>query len=300
MKSVLIGSVLSSQIMLQSMIDTGFPVDMVFSLDEKVSNGVSGYYPIHETAEKNHIPYTKFTKINSEENIRIIEEIQPDYIFVIGLSQLIPQRMIDVAKEYVIGFHPTPLPKFRGRAVMVWQLLLNVKESAVTLFRIDEGMDSGDILGQESYYLDENDYAEDAERKYAEALSKLAPRVLNSLKDGTMTPVKQNEAEATYCLIRREEDGHLAWNEQDVKELHTLIRAVSRPYPGAYGMYDGEHKIIIWKADVIPNTKYIGLPGQIISVGENSLNILCRDGILAVSEYENVDQVKLFAGHKLK
>ena len=99
---------------------------MVFSLDEKYSKNVSGYYPIHKIAEENGIPYHKFRKINEEENINLIKEISPDYIFVIGLSQLIDKEIIDSAKKGVIGYHPTPLPKFRGRAAIPWQILLGI------------------------------------------------------------------------------------------------------------------------------------------------------------------------------
>ena len=111
MKSVLIGSVISSQIMLEEMVKIGFPIDMVFSLDEKYSNNVSGYYPIHETAEQNGIPFTKFKRISTEDNIQLIQNISPDYIFVIGLSQLIDKRILDIPSKGCVGFHPTPLPK---------------------------------------------------------------------------------------------------------------------------------------------------------------------------------------------
>ena len=96
MRSILIGSVISSQIVLEEMLKIGFPVDMVFSLDEEYSENVSGYYPIHETAEKHDIPYRKFKIISTEKNIEIIESIKPDYIFVIGLSQLIDKRILDI------------------------------------------------------------------------------------------------------------------------------------------------------------------------------------------------------------
>ena len=70
-------------------------------------------------------------------------------------SQLIDKEIIDAAKIGAIGFHPTPLPKFRGRAALVWQVLLGVKDTKCSLFFIDEGMDSGDIIGQEEYTIED-------------------------------------------------------------------------------------------------------------------------------------------------
>ena len=152
MKAILIGSVGSSKEMLQAMIDVGFPVSCVFSLDEAASGPVSGYQPIHELAAANGIRYQKFKKINDEENVALIREIAPD----------------------LVGFHPTALPKMRGRAANVWQVLLGVHEAKVSLFFIDEGTDSGDILGQEPYYIEDTDYAEDVGRKIDEAASVLS------------------------------------------------------------------------------------------------------------------------------
>ena len=299
MKSILIGSVISSQIMLEEMIETGFPVDMVFSLDEKYSENVSGYCPIHETAEKHGIPFTKFKKISTNENIEIIKSIDPDYIFVIGLSQLIDKKILDIPHKGCVGFHPTPLPKFRGRAAMVWQVLLGIHETKCTLFMLDEGMDSGDILGQQEYVIEDTDYAKDVEVKLCNALKPLSRKVLNGLKEGSLVPQKQKEEEATYLLIRRPEDGLIDWKEP-IEKVHRLVRAVSHPYPGAFGMYDGTHQITIWKAEILENKNIIGIPGQICRIHEDSFEVLGSDGILKVTEWDNIDQVKMFVGHKLK
>ncbi len=299
MKSILIGSVISSQIMLEEMISTNFPIDMVFSLDEAYSQNVSGYFPLHETAKKNGIAYTKFQKINTNENIEIMREIQPDYIFVIGLSQLIDKKILDIPKKGCVGFHPTPLPKFRGRAAMVWQILLGVRDTKCSLFMLDEGMDSGDILGQEPYIIEETDYAKDVESKLCVSLRRLGNRVLQEIIDEKLVLQKQNEDEATYLLIRRPEDGQINW-EKSIHEIHRLIRAVSKPYPGAFGLYDGKHQIIIWKAEILENKNIIGIHGQISKIGENYFDVLGIDGILRITDWDNVDGVKMYVGHKLK
>ena len=298
MKTVLIGSVGSTRMVLEAMIEMEFPISHVFSLDEKVSKNVSGYYPIHEIAQKNNIPYTKFIKINDEENIRIIKNIEPDYIFVIGLSQLVKEEIIKSSKYGVIGFHPTPLPKMRGRAANVWQVLLGVHETKCSMFFIDDGIDSGDILGQEDYIIEDSDYAVDVCRKIEAATYRLSKKVFQKILDDTLMPTRQNEEEATYLLKRSPEDGFINWTES-INDIHRLIRAVSKPFPGAYGMYDGKHKIVVWKADINKNKKYIGMNGQIAEIGDGYFDVVCKDGLLHVSDYENMDNVKMFVGHKL-
>lgn len=299
MKVVLIGSVGSSKIILEEMIKVNFPIEMVFSLDEEYSKNVTGYEPIHDLAELNNIPYRKFKKINDEVNIKVISEINPDYIFVIGLSQLVSKKIIDTAKKGVVGSHPTPLPKYRGRAAMVWQMLLNVKESKCSLFFIDEGIDSGEILAQESYFLEETDYALDAERKVNEAFRILVKKVLPKIMDDTLNPQKQDEEEATYLLKRTLEDGLINWDEP-VENIQRLIRAVSFPYPGAFSYYDGKEKVIFWRADYLENKKYIGFNGQIANLTSEYFDVVCTDGLLRIYNYEANEDIKIQVGHKFK
>lgn len=299
MKSVLIGSVGTSKEMLEAMIDTKFPISYVFSVDEEYSDSISGYQPIHKIAAENRIPFTKIHKINDPENVEIIQGIEPDYIFVIGFSQLVKKKIIDAAKVGVVGFHPTPLPKMRGRAANVWQVLLGVHETKCSVFFIDEGIDSGDILGQQEYVIEDTDYALDVERKINIASGKLFRKVLKEIMDGTSHPWKQDEREATYLLKRSPEDGLIDWNDS-IADIHRLIRAVSKPYPGAYGLYDGKHRIIIWRAEMVGNTRYIGLNGQIAEVAGKHIDVVCKDGLLRITDYENVDDVKLVVGHKMR
>lgn len=299
MKTIVVGAVGSTKDLLETMIKLNFPISMVFSLDEKYSENVSGYFPNHNIAISNNIPYKKFKNINDNENIEIIEKIAPDLIFVVGLSQLVKQPVLNCAKLGVVGFHPTPLPKFRGRAAIVWQILLGITKTKCTLFLINEGMDSGDILGQEDYEISSDDYAEDVHRKCGKAAIKLFERVLKDLMDGNMRTIEQDEKQATYLLKRNPEDGLINW-ENTGKEIHTLIRAVSRPYPGAFSNYDDNMKVIFWRANLEDNTKYIGIPGQIANVSQSYFEVICKDGLLKVYDYTIIGDKNLVVGHKFR
>ena len=116
-----IGSVESSKVALETLIENKIKIDLVCSLSKEVAANVSDYYPIHRIAAAHNIPYVEFTRINSPDIVSKIKTVEPDFIFVIGLSQIIEDELLNVPKEYIIGFHPTPLPKhregqpFRGR-----------------------------------------------------------------------------------------------------------------------------------------------------------------------------------------
>lgn len=297
MKVVLIGSVCSSEHALDVMLKKDIDISMVFSLDEEYSKNVSGYVPIHKIAQENNVPYKKFKNINDKENVDLLKKLDADYIFVIGLSQLVGKEVISCAKKQVIGYHPAPLPKFRGRAAIVWQILLGVQKSAVTLFCIDDGIDSGKIICQEPFEIDENDYPEDIFEKCVDVDYRLFSKGIDLLLDPDFEPVPQDEKEATYLLKRSPRDGKIDWS-QPGSSIARLVRATSKPYPGAFASYENKSDVIFWRAEFIPENKYIGFNGQIISVNEEYLEILCQGGILRVSDYENIDGVKMISGHR--
>lgn len=299
MKSILIGAVTSSKTALETMIEMKFPLEMVFSLGEEYSKNVSAYHPIHRIAKENNIPYKTFKNINDMECVSVIKEIEPDYIFVIGLSQLVSKSIIKSAKRGVIGFHPTPLPKHRGRAAIPWQIILGVERSKSSLFFIDEGMDSGPIIGQKEYCIEKNDYAQDVGLKCRLAMKEILIEKLPQFIDGEIKTIVQDENEATYLLKRIPEDGLINWSEP-IETIHRLIRATSNPYPGAYSMYKGKTKVIFWKADIVDKCKYTGIPGQIAEVTESYLDIVCNGGLLRVYDYLSEEQVKFVSGHKFK
>lgn len=297
-KTVFIGSVLSSKVALKTLIESGIKVDLVCSLGEDFSKNVSDYYPIHEIASKSNIPYLKFKKINSEVVLKAIEKIGPDYIFVIGLSQIISQEILNMAKKYSIGFHPTHLPKYRGRAALPWQIILGVRECKVSLFKLDENMDSGDIIYQYPYNIDENDYAMDVYNKVCKAMENALKKCLSDIYNDSANFIKQNEERATYLLVRRPEDGRINWNLTG-KEVETLIRATSNPYPGAFVYYKDE-KVVFWKARLEKNDKYTGIPGQIAWIEDNEeIGIVAKDSMIVVTDYEFVEKKSNFVvGHK--
>ncbi len=299
-KTVFIGSVLSSKVALETLIKNDIKVDLVCSLDEEVSKNVSDYFPIHEIAKENKLPYLKFKKIDSSEVKEKIQEINPDFIFVIGLSQLIPQEILDMASDYSIGFHPTPLPKHRGRAAIPWQIILGVEESKVSLFKLDEGVDSGDIIAQYPYKIEKTDYAFDVYNKVCNAMIGALNECLSKIYSNSVELAKQKHDDATYLLIRRPEDGLIDWNMPSEK-IETLIRAASKPYPGAFSYYK-ETKVIIWKGYLEPNTKYIGINGQIAWIDDNeNIGVVVDNNILVITEFEVCGSLSKFViGTKFK
>lgn len=299
-RTVFIGSVRSSKLALEALLECNIRPELVCSLDEEVSANVSDYYPLHEIAEGHGLRFLKFRKINDAQVLSQIREAKPDLIFIVGLSQIVTSEIIRSAKEYVIGFHPTPLPRFRGRAAVPWQILLGVKESAISFFKIDEGMDTGDIICQYPYRIGEKDDAGDVHESVFAAMQAALRKYIPRIYADDIEFIRQREEDATYLLTRRPEDGKIRWDRPG-EEVLRLIRAVSRPYPGAFAFYKGR-KVLFWRARLEANTKYFGIPGQLARIGEEKeLAIVLKDSILVVTDYEAEEGTPRFtAGHKFE
>lgn len=284
MRTAFIGSVILSKIALQTILEFGIEVNIIFSLDESVSENVSDYFPLHEYAEQNNIQYKKFIKVNDIAND--IENGNIDYLFVVGLSQIIPEQILSSIKKYSIGFHPTALPKYRGRAPIPWMILLGVRDPMVTIFKLDKGVDSGDIIIQEPYFIECDDYANDVYLKVGNALKNGLLKCLPSIYGGNACFAKQNDALATYLLKRIPIDGEINWSTMSGQKIYDLVRAVSFPYPGAYTTYNGS-VVKICKAYLRPNLHYFGQNGQIAMIEHGEIFVITNDSqLLVIQKYE--------------
>lgn len=106
---------------------------------------------------------------------------------------------------------------------------------------------------------------------------------VKQVKMDSVEATNQDDDKETYLLKRTPEDDRIDWSAP-AEEVHRLIRATSRPYPGAFSYYR-DHKVTIWRASVHPNAHYIGIPGQIISSNPLAIDVLCTDGILRIEDY---------------
>src|SRR5688572_19088016 len=160
MRFVVAGSVSTTKVTLDALIRHDAPVAGVLGLDPAFSKNVSGYVDLSTSAREKGIPYLGFRQINSPEVLAALRSWRPDYLFVVGLSQLVSDEVMQSASKFCIGFHPTLLPDGRGRAPLAW-LVLDRAPGAATLFQITAEADAGPIIAQVPYDVRETDYAAD-------------------------------------------------------------------------------------------------------------------------------------------
>ncbi|NHM06426.1 methionyl-tRNA formyltransferase [Flavobacterium sp. CYK-4] len=295
-KVILIGSVNSSRRTLEKLIEHQLDVVAVLGLHPEAAKNVSGYVDLRNLAESNDIPFQYFTKVNEPEIVEFVQSKNPDLVFVVGLSQMIREELLSIPKHGLIGYHPTRLPQGRGRGAIAW-IILGKVQGAASFFKMDEGMDSGSIWSQVNYDVDEDDDATSVVNQILKAIDKALDKVLPDLKNGIFNTTPQDESQATYLGKRNPEDGLIDWN-QPATEIHRLIRATTKPLPGAYS-YLGTQKLIIWKASVSEIKNHLGVVGRIVIADENGVHIQTGEGLLKIENTEEIATEDLKVGQTL-
>ena len=282
MKIVFIGGVKFSYAILEKILNQNFSVEAVFSYDESKIFFYSDYTSFDKITNEHKIKHIKVMNINDEENIKIINEIQPDIIFVMGWSQLLKDKLLKIPKLGVIGSHPTELPKYRGRAPIPWSIIKELTESALTFFYISPGMDDGDILCQEKFQITLTDDSTSLYQKMTELGKKMISQSLPLLKSGNAKRIPQNLEDFIENWPKRTpEDGKIDWSKP-AKEIHTLIRASTNPYPGAYSFLLGS-KIIVWKSKLLQHPSD-GI-GKIMNVDNDEIHVGTGNNVLIIQKY---------------
>ena len=263
MSVVLIGSVSSSWHTLRAMIDNGIDVAGVCGLNRRHAETVSDYRDLEPLAGEHSIEFVAFDKVTEPAVVELIRRGKPELLFVVGLSQLVPAAVRDLAPKGAVGFHPTMLPRMRGRAPVAWTILLN-EQPAVSLFFLTDEADAGDLIIQQPVALLPDDYASDLIERTNQVLERCIAELAPVIRAGLLPRKSQDHTKATWLPKRTREDGRIDFGES-ADQVYRLIRAASRPYPGAFTLHR-DCEMIVWRGRLTPDQERGGQPGQIVDV----------------------------------
>ncbi|MEP7145919.1 MAG: methionyl-tRNA formyltransferase [bacterium] len=225
----------------------------------------------------------------SESDYQIIRDSALDFIIVSGWRTLIDTKVNDFTKHGVIAAHYSLLPKYRGFAPLQWAVINGEKETGVTLFMMGNGeADSGKIISQKKLSIGYDETSWELNKKIIMIANGLYLEYIDKLQTNSVNYLEQDESQATYTCKRIPEDGRIYWNKSsDV--IYNLIRAVAYPYPGAFCFYN-DSTFHIRKARKGESDKkiYSGIiPGRVIKIGDNGIEVLCGKGTIQITEWEN-------------
>jgi methionyl-tRNA formyltransferase len=302
---------------LESIIRAGFEVVAVVTQPDK-PKGRSGRLipsPVKETALAHGIPVLTPARIRNPEAIEELRQYPADLGVVAAFGQILPGEVLNLPRLGCVNIHASLLPHLRGASPIQHAILNGDKMTGVTIMQMDEGLDTGDILIQESIPILDSDTGGSLFDKLSVLGSELIVKALPMIENGSLTPVAQDEAKADKVGMLKKEMGRIDFTRSST-ELDRHVRGMD-PWPGAFTQYNGK-QLKIWKvrkadletdegeasSDVYgdggalraasgdtetadaPEHKSGIVPGTIVKTDRSSIYVSCGEGTLAIEELQ--------------
>lgn len=254
MKIGFISSVEIGKKCIPTIYEQGYQLDLLLTIPDNAQKENSGRVYFDDFSNFYNFPIYKFHDLNILEVKKLIIKKKITHFFVIGWSQLIKNYILSINNVKFFGMHPSPLPIGRGRAPIPNSIIFNLKKTAVSLFEIDEGVDSGPIIDQEFITLNTSSTSTLLYKKSIEAHKLILRRNLDFICKNKYLVKKQDESKATYWPKRSPKDSEIK-NHHSINEALRLFNACKDPYPNSfvnignykYLLYDVEFKKIVKK-----------------------------------------------------
>ena len=271
MKIIFIGCVWYSNELLNCLLERGYNVVGIISKDDTGFN--ADYYDITQTAKTHGIPYKKTKNVNVDEIINWVKSLEPDVVYCFGWNSLIKQNFLEIPRIGVVGYHPTALPKNRGRHPIIWALILGLKETASTFFLMGEGADDGNIVSQTFLTITKDDTSHSVYKKLIEHSKLQVLEFSEKLKRNELITLPQEHHLANLWRKRSKLDGKIDFR-MSAESIYNLTRGLTKPYPGAHVEFGGD-EFKVWKTSIANTTKINYEPGKVLDIQGEKILVKC-------------------------
>lgn len=287
---------------LAALADAGHEIIAVFTQPDKAKGRSKALVPtpVKEKAMELSIPVYQPEKLREEENVRLIQDLNPDVIVVAAYGQILPVSILEIPKYGCVNIHASLLPRYRGAAPIERSIIDGEQVTGVTTMYMAKGLDTGDMIEKVEVPILDTDTGETLREKLAGEGAKLIISTLEKIEAGTAERIPQNDEESNYAAMLTKEMGEIDFTKSAV-EIERLIRGLI-PWPCAYTKIDGKN-VKIYKAKVVETEKQ-DAPGTIIEVAKKNFTIKCGEGALMIQSLQpegkkQMDAVAYLNGNKI-
>lgn len=246
----------------------------VVNLNSEQALNKANYDSYHDLHIKYKFPIHYCNNINDSVTVEWIQEKKPDIILQSGWSQKFKDELLNLPKFGCIGEHPAPLPKGRGAACVNWAILTGEKKWGDSFFHMVSAYDAGELYDQEFFEIYTEDTVKTVYDKVALSAGKIVSRSLDSWTEGKFESIEQDLSKVTHYHRRRPSDGLFNFSD-NAEKIYDFIRAQTKPYPGAFFMYDSS-KVIVWQARCLNGFKKDDA-GKIVQFENRSIYVSCNN-----------------------
>ncbi len=234
--------------------------------------------PVKAVASSMNLRVCTPEKISCDEMVELMQNWQPDLLVVVAYGQYIPKSLISIAPYEAINLHPSLLPAYRGAAPIQWALINGDAQTGVSIIKVAEKMDAGEILKQETLDIDETATAATLHDLCADLGARLLLETIDDIAAGTIVSYAQDESKVVEVRKLNKADGIIDWHQPAVA-IHNRIRAFD-PWPGSRCTLPSGEILSVWKAVCIDGE---GLPGEVL---DDALTIATARGALRLLEVQ--------------
>lgn len=251
----------------------GVDVRLVLTHEDEPGENI-WFASVRDRAVEHSLPAIAPADPNSAEVLERVLACEPDFLFSFYYRQMLKSPLLKSARRGAFNMHGSLLPKYRGRVPINWAIIKGETETGATLHAMVEEPDAGDIVDQIAVPILPDDTAREVFAKVTVAAELTLSRSLPALVAGTAKLERQDLSKGSYFGGRKPEDGRIDW-AQTAKEVHDLVRAVTKPWPGAFTDIFGK-KVTIWKTRVSPHGGHDVFPGK-VELTEHSVIVFAGD-----------------------
>jgi len=238
--------------------------------------------PVKEAALAHGIEVFQPRRVREPECVEYLRTFQADIIVVVAFGQILPREILIMPPCGCVNVHASLLPKYRGAAPIQWAVINGDPVSGVTTMRMDEGLDTGDMILREEVVLEPKETGGSLFDKLSAVGADLCVRTLSVIADGSAVYTPQDHEAATKVGMISKQFGRMDWT-LPARRLECLIRGLN-PWPSAYTKWN-DKTLKIWDADVRPENSNLA-PGCVVSVTKDAVHVQTGDGILVLNEVQ--------------
>jgi methionyl-tRNA formyltransferase len=279
---------------LRALLEGGTRIEGVITLTPAAAAQRSGAADYSGLCREFGVPLLEVEDINGEDGLAALRVLRLDLAFVIGWTQLVRPAARAEVSWGVIGAHASLLPRNRGRAPVNWALIHGERETGNTLLWLDDAVDGGEIIDQTAIPITAYDTCATIYARVAESTRDMILRALPGLTSGVRLGAPQPPAAEPPLPRRRPGDGLVEWRHSHA-EVYDFVRALTRPYPGAFGWLDGRRWTLWHCASVATAGRRVGKPGAVIAPVVSPVPhacgqlVQCGRGMVVLLEVEGED-----------
>lgn len=258
------------------------------------------FSPVKAVCQREGIPVLQPLKMKDPTFLDALRQWRPDVIVVTAYGRILPPAILALPPRGCINVHGSLLPKYRGAGPIQWAVIRGEQQTGITTMFMAEGMDTGDMLLQETVEIRADDTAGTLAPRLAEVGGRLLVETLRRLEAGTLTPQPQDDAQATMAPLLKKEDGVVDWT-LPAAEIANRVRGLS-PWPGAYTYVNGE-RWVLWHVAVGEEVSGAA-PGTVTKVSKDRVEVATGEGTIQLidiqpSNSRRMTMAQYLAGHRL-